>query len=110
MPLHKERGEVIGDLGKNYRVVPNSKWRDTQFFEEAARHAAEAFLATKALAPIYFDDEHVLTQEYPLSHKLAFIFCKTCRGKERFYPFVFNLGPGLVGELIAANRWEPVAN
>lgn len=107
MPLDKVKGEQIGGLGHVYRVVPAAKWRMTSLFESAATAAEEAFTRSGALAPITFDEEEVLVQEYPKAAKLAFVFCKRIRGNEHFYPFVFDLPPQMIADLIVTNKWEP---
>lgn len=103
--LNKERGEIIGDLGRGFRIVPNEKWRDTMLWTQAAKFAVAAFVKSGALLPIHFDDDHVLVQEYPIDSKIAFIFERKVAGKEMLYPYVFSLSPKAIAELRVSGRW-----
>lgn len=104
----KRTGELIGDLGANYRVVDNVKWRDSQLFEVAASRAAKAFWQSGALLPITFDDEEVLTQEYPHTGKLVMLFGKVIRGQKHFYPYIWEFTDAQVAELTALGKWAPL--
>ena len=108
MPLNKDAGEHIDGLPGAYRVVPNQKWRESKLFDQAAEEAAKIFAAQGALLPIGFDDDEVLSQEYPSSNQLAFLFVKNIRGQEHFYPYVYALPVEMVAELAAIGRWKPI--
>lgn len=99
-------GEVIEGLGHQFRVVPNSKWRESRLFEEAANRAAAAFLKSGALWPITFDEHEVLVQEYPSDNKIVVLFSKKIRGREELYPWVWELPPQAVKELKALGKWD----
>jgi hypothetical protein len=106
MPLDRIRGEVIGDLGHAFRVVPNEKWRETKLFDEAANKAASAFLQAGALWPITFDDQEVITQEYPADNRLVIVFLKTIKGNETLFPWVWELPNEMVAELRTLGKWD----
>lgn len=106
MPLNRIQGEHIEGLGEKYRVVPNCKWRETPQFEEAAKAAEQAFLNSGVLWPVSFDDDEVLTQEYPEERILAFIFLKNIRGVESLYPYPRRLPGSLVRELRVNGKWD----
>ena len=105
MPLDKHKGELIGYLGDDYVVVPLAQWGDTPLYRQAEDAAAAAFMASGAIVPFSFDDHDVVVQEYPRKHKLAFLFQKRIKGKEHFYPYVFDLPPQVVTELALVGRW-----
>lgn len=65
MPLNKQSGEIIGDLGTAYRVVPMAKYVGSPFLEQAADEAYAAFRKAGACILRRFKDEDVLIQEYP---------------------------------------------
>lgn len=98
-------GELIGDLGRGFRVVPNAKWRDTLLWTQASENAIRAFCTSGALLPISFSDDDILVQEYPLRNQIAFIFERRVAGKEMIYPYVFTLSPNAVAELRNTGRW-----
>ena len=47
-PFDRESGEMIGRLGRDFIIVPTSKWADTTLFAEAVRRATHAFAKTSA--------------------------------------------------------------
>jgi hypothetical protein len=106
MPLDHTNGEIIEGLGKEFRVVPNDKWRESKLFETAARTAATAFLKAGALWPVRFDDREILMQEYPADNRLVIVFQKTIRGNETLFPWVWDLPPEMVKELAALGKWQ----
>lgn len=99
------KGEIVGDLGRDFVVVPLARWGGTDLYMKAEAAAAQAFLSAGALAPLSIDDEDVMVQEYPTHHKLVFLFQRRIAGKEHFYPFVYDLPPTLVAELKTVGRW-----
>lgn len=105
IPLDKTSGEAIEGLDDHYRVVSPALWRDTGFFEEAARAAERAFIASGAIGPLWFDEENVSVQQYDKTYKLAFLFSKRVAGKNLVYPYVFTLPFFLIPELEASGRW-----
>jgi hypothetical protein len=106
MPLNHKTGEVIEGLGREFRVVPNEKWRESKLFDDAANSAAAAFLKAGALWPILFDDEEVVTQEYPNDNRLVIVFLKKIKGEDVLYPFVWELPPEMTAELSALGKWD----
>lgn len=106
MPFNRDSGELIGDLGHAYRVVPTSNWLDSNLFDVAAESAAQAFHAAGALLPVDISSDDCLVQEYPATNTVAFLFQRRIGGVERFYPYVFKLPPALVEELVTAGRWQ----
>lgn len=106
MPLDRTNGERIEGLEAPHVVVPNVKWRETDMFNTAATNAARAFM--KAGYPIIptFDDEQVLTQEYPTLGRLVFVFQMRIKGDEMLYPYVFALPPEMIANLRAAGQWS----
>lgn len=105
MALNRTKGEIVGDLGHDYVVVPLSRWGDTPLYDQAEMNAARAFMAAGALAPLSINHDEVLVQEYPAAHKLVFLFQRRIAGKEHFYPYVFELPADMVAGLRAAGRW-----
>lgn len=103
--LNRVQGELIGDLGRDYVVAPNSRWTDTSLYEEAAKHAFAAFRQSGSMSLDGFDDGEVLIQEYPRKQKLAFLFCRRIRHHMHYYPFVFDLPPEMIAELRNMGRW-----
>lgn len=105
MPLDQTKGEIIGDLGTNYFVAPFLRWAETPFFGQAYDHAIEAFTISGAILPIKITQDQVLIQEYPDSNKVAFLFQMRIKGKEHFYPYVYELPPAMVSSLRLVGRW-----
>lgn len=105
MPLDRDKGEIIGDLGAHYFVAPFERWAETPMFAEAYYNAIEAFRASGAVGTPRITQEQVLIQEYPDLNKLAFLFQARIKGKEHFYPYVFSLPGNMVASLRLAGRW-----
>ena len=105
MALNRDKGEIVGDLGHDYVVVPLSRWGDTPLYDQAEMSAARAFMAAGALAPLSINHDDVMVQEYPSAHKLVFLFQRRIAGKEHFYPYVFDLPADMVAGLRASGRW-----
>lgn len=108
MALNKLIGEQVDGVHGPFRVVPNTKWRETPLFEQAANEAAMAFQRQGALLPITFDDDELVTQEYPRTRQLVMVFSKTIRQAEHYYPYVFDLPHSMIKELRANGRWENI--
>ena len=105
MSLNRVQGELIGDLGRDYVVAPVSRWKDTVLYEEAAKHAADAFRQSGSLSISGFDDGEFTVQEYPKKRKLAFLFCRKIRDQKHYYPFVFDLPDEMISALRDMGRW-----
>jgi hypothetical protein len=109
MALNHESGELIGDLGPGYKVVPVRKWMATTFFETAASAAAKAFCGSGSVMPakgMRFDQQQILVQEYPQQNKLAFVFHRKVANRDHFYPYIFEFSPDMVAELVTAGHWD----
>lgn len=102
----RPQGEIVGDLGETFRVVPVQKWMDTDMFEQAAMSAAAQFQAAGALLPVDISSDDCIVQEYPNTSKLLFLFARMIRGREHFYPYIWTLSPEMVSALVNAGRWE----
>lgn len=105
MPLDREKGEVIGDLGSDYIIGKIETWAPTDMFVVAYSNAIDAFIACGAVPPISIKPEDVMIQEYPSLNKLAFLFQRRIAGKEHFYPFVFDLPMQMIRDLRASGKW-----
>lgn len=129
MPLDHENGEILEDRDFVFRVVPVEKYmnlprlttlvRETtgnkfkreitvqrSIWEAAFGLARTAF--TEAGAPAGTISYDVIVQEYPREHVVAFVFCMTIRGEERFVTAPFQLTAEQIGDLIATNQWEMI--
>lgn len=106
MPLDKTNGEIVGELGRGFRIVPNSKWRDTHLWDDAVERAREAFKKAGSWLPITLTDDHILVQEYPSQDRIAFIFERKVAGKERLVPVVYTIGAQMKAHLVQMGRWE----
>lgn len=105
MALNRIKGEIVGELGTDFIVVPLARWGDTTLYQQAEEHAAQAFLSAGALAPLTIYDDDVVVQEYPSKNKLVFLFQRKIAGREHFYPYVYDLPPKMVAELRTIGRW-----
>lgn len=105
MPLDRQDGEIVGDLGPNYRVVPAVKWCDSPFWPIAVEDARRAFQAAGSL---YYNPraDDVLVQEYPETNRVAFLFCREIKGQEMIYPAVFSLPEPVINSLVVTGRWS----
>lgn len=108
MALNRTTGEIIGDLGHNYRVVPTAKWAESPLFDMAAQAASDAFARAGAILPVRVSTDDCLVQEYPDKDMLAFLFVRRIAGEERYYPHVYTLQPPLVSALVNAGLWERI--
>ena len=108
MALNRTTGEIIGDLGHSFRVVPTSKWSESPLFEMAAQSASNAFARAGAVLPVRVSTDDCLVQEYPDKNMLAFLFVRKIAGEERFYPHVFSLQQPMVSALVNAGLWERI--
>ncbi len=105
MPLNKEKGEVIGNLGTDYVLAPLDRWANSGLFTEALKHAVDAFVSAGAILPCIVEPDDVLVQEYPRQNKVAFLFQRRIAGAEHFYPYVFDLPPQMISKLAASGKW-----
>lgn len=103
--LDRANGELIGNLGRQFQIVPLNKWADTPLWSQAVKSAIGAFEKKGALHPISFDEQHVLVQEYPTQGRIAFIFARKIAGQEHFLPVVMKLDERTIAELKMAGRW-----
>ncbi|MCB0252139.1 MAG: hypothetical protein KDI55_00235 [Anaerolineae bacterium] len=109
-PLDRVRGELIGDLGWDFVVVPASKWADTPAFVEAGNVAAKMFRRAGFPKPT-FSEELVLLQEYHSQGRLAIVFAQW--GQRNFRrnkswclaPVVIRFPPPLLAHLVLTGRW-----
>jgi hypothetical protein len=103
--LDRTNGEPIDGLGNGFIVVPNAKWSDTAFWQDAFKAARESFHAAGAMLPVFISDQDVIVQEYPMDGVLAFLFHRKIAGEDYYHPEVFQLSPGVIAELKSAGRW-----
>lgn len=106
MPLDKINGEAVGDLGRGFRIVEASKWRDTFLWDDAVKRAQAAFKKRGALLPIVIGDDCVLVQEYPAQDRIVFIFERMIARKEWLLPVVYKMDKAMKEQLILAGRWQ----
>lgn len=109
--LNKQTGEIIGDLGPDFMIEPNAKWRGTAMWEMACAAAEDAFYAASRkpghfpLSAWKFDDDHILVQVYPENRatgqepRLAIIFHAKLHGEDHYKPVIFKLPPQTVAAL-----------
>lgn len=105
MAINRETGEIIGDLGTNYYVAPFSRWAETPLFAEAYYNAVDAFVSSGAILPVTIREDQVLVQEYPDKNKVAFLFQLRIKGKDHFYPYIYDLPGNMVASLRMTGRW-----
>lgn len=115
MPLNKQSGEIIGDLGTAYRVVPMAKYVGSPFLEQAADEAYAAFRKAGACILRRFKDEDVLIQEYPQTDpskpaKVAIAIQRMVKGEELFSISVFNLAPEVISQFRLRGLWADWKN
>lgn len=106
MPLDRENGELVGDLGRGFRIVPAQKWRDTYLWDDAVERAKTAFKRAGAWLPIHIGDDHVLVQEYPAQDRIVFIFERTVAGKERLFTAIYRMDAAMKAHVVQMGRWE----
>ena len=86
MPLNRTEGEILPGIWpnpKDYRLVAVQEWAGRPEFKEAALFAADQLKLAGAERPVKFFPDDVIAQIYPKAGKpqrIAFIFCKPCRG------------------------------
>ena len=84
MPLNRTEGEIIGNLGGDFQVMPLEVYARTEEFAAACEHAKDKFKAAGAIeSPVRFYPDDVTVQYYPRhkpAPKLVFLFCKKCKG------------------------------
>lgn len=115
-PFDRVRGELIGDLGLDYVVVPMSKWADTALPGQAIDVARKVFTrkATNTTIPnLRFNDDTVLIQEYRRQDRIAVMVAQWGRqmGMRKwawlYHTTVFKLEGDLKRQLVLAGRWLP---
>lgn len=112
-PPFRPEGEVIGDLGTNYAVVPFGKWADTSLFEGAAAHAEEVLRKTTIDPRVSFGPGTILCQEYYDSDRIVFIFAHWARPRRFgalaaqwcYCPIVLKLTAPLKAHMVLTGRW-----
>jgi hypothetical protein len=109
MSLNHHAGEKLGDLGDDYVVVPPHKWADTPMWHKAASAAAAAFVKAGAMAPVRFDADAVLVQEYHAIDTLVFVFARHIAGQEYFHPVTIEFPPEAAAHLRLIGRWPKPA-
>lgn len=117
-PFDPEMGEEIGKLGRNFRVVPISKWNDTPIWAEVTKRANAAFAKTSAKGKVKDEESYVLIQEYPGQDRIAFLFACWARqmGMRKwdwlYVPVIIKLPEALKSHLVLTGRWsvKPVAH
>lgn len=114
-PFDRHRGELIGNLGPDFVVVPNSKWADTNLINQAVEVARKVFTrrATNTTIPnLRFNDDTILVQEYHRQKKIAVIVAQWGRqmGMRKwnwlYHPTVFAIEGDLEKALVMAGRWK----
>ena len=84
MPLNRTYGELIGNLGPDFHVMPLELYARMPEFSQACEHAAKKFKDAGAIeSPIKFSSDDVVAQYYPNQKPtplLVFLFCKKCKG------------------------------
>lgn len=106
MGLNRELGEYMPEFGHQYRVVKTLKWSGSPFMETACQHAAGIFKASGALSPVRFFEDEILIQEYPVSRRLLFLFCKRVNGNDLYTHYVFDLSPAVIEQFRVSNMWD----
>lgn len=114
-PFDRHRGELIGELGPDFVIVPVSKWADTPLLDEALDLAVKVFTrrATNTTVPnLRLDDETILIQEYRRQDRIAVMVAAWGRqmGMRHwnwlYHTSVFRLTPQMKQALILAGRWQ----
>jgi hypothetical protein len=124
-------GEIHPDYGPADLVAPNSKWRDTIYFDGARRRAVESFLneakRQRTSVASHIDDADWMVQEYHRQGRLVFLFQKQMQvrtqsaivtGKDRvggglqwatkFHWAPIPLGSEHLRELILCGMWPSI--
>lgn len=110
-----------------YRVVPIEKYKDLPglttlvetttgsafkkkkvesiaIWEAATNYAMIAFKNSGApTGPLHYD---VLTQEYPRTRIVTFVFCAKIFGREMYVPAPFQLSDEQIAEMKVIGEWE----
>lgn len=114
-PFDRHRGEMIGNLGQAFVVVPMSKWSDTVLPGMAVNAAKKVFTrkTTNTTIPnLRFDDETILVQEYHSQDRIAVIVAAWGRqmGMKRwawiYHVTVFKIEGTLKQQLEMSGRWK----
>lgn len=134
MPLNREKGEVLGALGSDFRVADAQKWADlTQIqgqFELPVPHdaikfqespdvvqmpvfmhamwiAKEAFRKAGAMLPVTIESDDIIVQEYPSRNEVVFIFQRDIVG-QTFYSVCgpYGLNEEIIRSLTLAGKWS----
>jgi hypothetical protein len=84
MPINRTEGEIIGNLGGDFEIMPVEIYAATDEFKQACEHAAAKFKDAGVIeTPLRFHVDDVQAQYYPRAKPaplLVFLFCKKCRG------------------------------
>ena len=115
--LKKREGEIIGNLGLDFEIEPNSKWRATQLWDIASAHAQRAFYDASRKPGHFagfearFTDDNILIQRYPgnpltgQEPRLVFIFHGRVHGLDHYHPVVMGLSKPMIEALKLAGIW-----
>lgn len=113
--INHVEGEEIGNLGREYTIVPLGKWADTAIFTQAAVQAHRVFRRSDTNVPnLKMDEQHILVQEYHHLDRIAFLFAAWGRkmGMRKwgwiYHPVVIKLSPQLKASLVLAGRWTTI--
>lgn len=105
MPLDREHGEMIDDLGPHDAIAPLSKWYDCGLVQDAAQQAADVYAQAGAMIPVVFAEDDILIQEYHQQQKVVVLFQRKVRGEELYYQYTYDLPNDLVADLALTGKW-----
>lgn len=108
MSLDKTNGELIGNLGRGYRVVRPEILNGTDLWEFAVKNAIVGFRKKGAMLPIHISNDDALVQIYPTQNKIAFVFARRIAGKEYLVPQVYSFDHKIRKQLIAKGLMDMV--
>ena len=134
MPLDRERGEILGSLGSDYRIADAQKWAGLTQVQgdfmvplspEAARFRAapeiqrmpvfthalwvakEAFRSAGAMWPVTIEPDDIRVQEYPRTSQIVFLFQRDIAGVTHYVMSEpYQLDETVVSSLVLAGQWQ----
>jgi len=110
MPLDKDRGELIDELGPHDAIAPIHKWFEAGLVQDAALQAAEAYAQAGAILPVTFREDDILIQEYHEQRKVVFLFQRMVGGQELYYQYTYDLPSTVVADLALTGKWPSLHN